>query len=155
MYCSACGVAIAQGLTYCNYCGAKLSGTTPERATKSSEANPQFLLSSMIALFVFGLVAITMLMGVMKVMLGLPSEQVLTAALLPFLVMLLLEGLCFKLLLQRNQTAKQTGAVPQLKDQTTKELAGAAERLLPEPIPSVTDHTTRTLEPVHNQRNSK
>lgn len=154
MYCSTCGVAVAQGLSYCNYCGAKLNETKAERPTKSAEANPQFLLSSMIALFVFGLVAITMLMGVMKVILGLSPERVLHLASLPFVVMLLLEGLCLKQLLRHNRTAKLRSAGPQSKDQTTKELDDARERLLPEPTPSVTDHTTRTLEPVYNQRKS-
>ena len=155
MYCANCGTPRTQGLSYCNYCGAKLNETTAERPTKSGEANPQFLLSSMIALFVFGLVAITMLMGVMKVILGLPPERVLGFASLPFLVMLLLEGLCLKHLLQHNRNAKLRGAAPLLKDQTTKELGDARERLLPEPTLSVTDHTTRTLEPVYNQRKSK
>lgn len=155
MYCSACGVAVAPSLSYCNYCGAKLNGTIADRVTKSSTPNPQFLLSSMIALFIFSLVGITMLMGVMKVILGLPVERVLTLALLPFLVMLLLEGLCLKHLLQHNRTAKLKDAAPLLKDQTTKELDDARERLLREPTQSVTDHTTRTLEPVYNQRKSK
>jgi hypothetical protein len=155
MYCSACGVAVAESLSYCNYCGAKLNGTTAARATKSSEANPQFLLSSMIALFILGLVGITMLMGVMKVILGLPVERVLGFASLPFLVMLLLEGLCLKLLLQRNRTAKQVGPAPPLKNHTTTELDARQERLLSEPTPSVTDHTTRTLEPIYNERRSK
>jgi hypothetical protein len=155
MYCSTCGVAVAQGLSYCNYCGAKLNETTAERPTKSSEATPQFLLSSMIALFVLGLVAITMLMGVMKVILGLPPERVLHLASLPFVVMLLLEGLCLKHLLQHNRTAKLRNAAPLLKDQDTKELDDTRERFIPGPAVSVTDHTTRTLEPVYNQRKSK
>jgi hypothetical protein len=147
-------VAVAPDLSYCNYCGAKLNGTTAVNRTKSSEANPQFLLSSMIALFICGLVAITALMGVMKVILGLPVERVLTLALLPFLVMLVLEGVCLRLLWQHNRTAKEKGT-SHLKDQSTKELDGTLDRLLPEPTPSITDHTTRTLEPVFNQRKSK
>ena len=155
MYCSACGVAIAQSLSYCNYCGAKLNETTANHRNKSSDANPQFLVSSMIALFIFGLVAITALMGVMKVILGLPVERVLTLALFPFLVMLFLEGVCFRLLLSRHKGAQKTADTMFLTEPTTKELDGAQERFLPEPAPSVTDHTTRTLEPVYNERKSK
>jgi hypothetical protein len=155
MYCSSCGVAVAQGLSYCNYCGAKLSGEKADSVSKSSEANPQFLLSSMIALFILGLAVITILMGVMKVVLGLPVERVLAFALMPFLVMLLLEGLCLRLLLRCNRGAKRTSDNVLLQERTTKELDAARDRLLQEPVSSVTDQTTRTLEPLYNERKSK
>src|SRR6266403_1796878 len=38
-----------------------------------------------------------------------------------------------------------------LKELATKELSAARERLLPEPLPSITEHTTRALEPMSNQ----
>jgi len=153
MYCSACGVNVAQGLSYCNYCGAKVGEKSS--ASKTSEVRPEFLVSAMIGLFVLGLVAITILMGMMKQVLGLPVEQVLGFALLPFLLMLLLEGVCLRLLLRRNRSTEATGANALLKEQTTKQLDRAEERLLAEPAPSVTDHTTRTLEPVSSERKSK
>lgn len=152
MYCSTCGVAVAQDLSYCNYCGAKVNGEKADRVSKSSEVNPQFLLSSMIALFVFGLVAITMLIGVMKAVIRLEAGQILGFAALSFLIMLLLEGLCLWFLLRRHRGAKETGATALEKEKTTKELDAARERLLTEPVPSVTDHTTRTLEPVYRER---
>ena len=154
MYCSTCGVAVAQGLSYCNYCGATV-GEKSGRDSKSSEVRPEFLVSAMIGLFICGLVAITLLMGMMKQVLGLPVERVLGFALLPFLLMLLLEGVCFRLLTRRKRDTETAGAKVLLNEQTTKELTRAEERLLTEPAPSVTDHTTRTLEPVYNQRKSK
>lgn len=154
MYCSACGVNVAQGLSYCNYCGAKV-GEKSESASKSSEVRPEFLVFMMTALFIFGLVAITILMGMMKQVLGLPVEQVLGFALLPFLLMLLLEGVCLRLLMRRKRDTQASGANAQLNEQTTKELNRAEERLLTEPGPSVTDHTTRTLEPVYREQKSK
>jgi hypothetical protein len=153
MYCSACGVNVAQGLSYCNYCGAKVG--EKGSAGKSSEVRPEFLVFMMTALFIFGLVAITILMGMMKQVLGLPVEQVLGFALVPFLLMLLLEGVCLRLLLRRKRDSEASGANAQLNEQTTKELNRAEERLLTEPGPSVTDHTTRTLEPVYRERKSK
>ena len=94
-------------------------------------------------------------MGVMKVILGLPVERVLAFALLPFMVMLLLEGLCLRLLLRRTRTAEEAINSALLKERTTKELDAAREQFLTEPMPSVTDHTTRTLEPSFNERKSK
>jgi len=34
----------------------------------------------------------------------------------------------------------------------TKELGAAGPRAFPEPVPSVTEHTTRTFEPTHAER---
>ena len=154
MYCSACGVNVAQGLSYCNYCGAKL-GEKNGSDSKASEVKPEFLISAMIGLFIFGLFAITILMGMMKQVLGLPVERVLGFALLPFLLMLLLEGVCLRLLLRRKRDTEATSATALLNEQTTKELNRADERMLTEPAASVIDHTTRTLEPVHSERKSK
>ena len=155
MYCSSCGVAVAQGLSYCNYCGAKLNEKQDDSVAKSSEVNPAFLLSAMIGLFIFGLVAITILMGVMKTALGLPVERVLAFSLLPFLVMLLIEGLCVRLLLRRTRGTSETSAAALSTEKTTRELDAAQERLLAEPLSGVTDHTTRTLEPSYSERKSK
>jgi hypothetical protein len=154
MYCSACGVNVAQGLSYCNYCGAKV-GEKGGSGSKSSEVRPEFLVAAMIGLFILGLVAITILMGMMKQVLGLPVEHVLGFALFPFLLMLLLEGVCLRLLLRRNRGTQEAGASAQMKEQTTKALDRTEERLLAEPLPSVTDQTTRTLEPVYSERKSK
>jgi hypothetical protein len=41
MYCSSCGVAVAQGLGYCNYCGAKLNGANGDSVNKTSEVKPE------------------------------------------------------------------------------------------------------------------
>jgi hypothetical protein len=109
----------------------------------------------MIGLFILGLFVITILMGMMKQVLGLPVERVLGFATLPFLLMLLLEGVCLRLLLRRKRDTEATSANALLNEQTTKELNRADERMLTEPAPSVIDHTTRTLEPVYNERKSK
>lgn len=154
MYCSSCGVAVTQGLSYCNHCGVKLAEKS-DGISKSPEVNPQFLLAAMIGLFIFGLAAITVLMGMLKTVLDLPVERVLSLALFPFLVMLLLEGICLRLLLQHGRGPQQTNDSALLKERSTKELDAAKERLLSEPLTSVSDHTTRTLEPAYRERKSK
>jgi hypothetical protein len=154
MYCSSCGVAVAKGLSYCNYCGAKLSGAGDDGA-ESSEIKPGLLVSAMAVTFIFGLVAITMLMGMMKSVLDLPVERVLAFSLLPFLIMLLLEGVFVRLLFRGKRGTKKVGDTVQFKGQATKELDAAQARALPEPMPSVTEHTTRAFAPIHNERTSK
>jgi hypothetical protein len=155
MYCSSCGVAVAQDLSYCNYCGAKLNGVKGDNVSKSSEVRPESLVFAMMAVFIFGLGAITVLMGVMKAVLGLPVERILAFALLPFVIMLLLEGVFIRLLLRRKRGTEEAGDTVRLKGQATKELDAAQARVLPEPVPSVTEHTTRAFEQIYNDRTSK
>jgi len=154
MYCSACGVAVAQGLSYCNYCGAKLNGVKGETRIKSPEVKPELLVSAMVMVFVFGLVAIAFLMVVMKEVLG-NAGQVLAFTLLSFLVMLSIEGVIIRLLLRRKRGTEEAGDTVRMKGPATKELDAAQARTLPEPVPSVTEHTTRAFEPIYNERTSK
>ena len=153
MYCSTCGVAVDKGLSYCNYCGGKVM--SPDSDGMSPAVRPGLLVSAISALFIFGLVAITMLMGMMKVIMRLPVDQVLLFALLPFLVLLLIEGLFIRLLLRSKRGAEGAGNTVQLKGQATKELDNAPMRGLPEHQPSVTEHTTRTFEPIHRDQTPK
>jgi hypothetical protein len=155
MYCSACGVAVAQDLSFCNYCGARLNGGIEDNFTTTSEVKPELLVCAMVGVFVLGLGAITGLIGVMKAVLDLNAGQILGFTVLSFLIMLLIEGVCIRLLFRRNRGAAETGRAALSKQQATKELNGAPERVLPEPVPSVTEHTTRAFEPIYNERTAK
>jgi hypothetical protein len=155
MYCPTCGVVVAQGLSYCNYCGAKFSVAKDETRIKSPEVKPGLLVSAMVAVFVLGLAAITMLMGMMKAVLRLNVGQILAFTMLSFLIMLFLEGVFIWLLLRRKRGAEEAGDTVLVKGQATKELDAAQARVLPEPVPSVTEHTTRAFESIHNERTSK
>jgi hypothetical protein len=156
MYCSSCGVAVAQGLSYCNYCGAKLSGEASDNftITTTTEIKPELLVSAMVAVFVLGLGAITGLMAVMKGVLDLNGGQILAFTLLSFLTMLALEGVFLRLLLRRQRGAEESRTTEVLNAQTAKELDAAPERL-PMAMPSVTEHTTRAFAPIYDERNSK
>ena len=151
MYCSSCGVAVTKGLSYCNYCGAKLSEAKDDGVVRSPEIRPELLMTSMVVVFVFGLVAITMLMGVLK-SLSFSAGPILGFAALSFLIMLFLEGVFFRLLFRRNRGAKEAGDTESLERHTTKALEAAGARALPEPVPSVTENTTRTFEPIYTEQ---
>src|SRR6266545_6000787 len=92
MYCSSCGVAVAQGLSYCNYCGAKFSGAKGDNIIKSSEVKPEMLVSAMVAVFVLGLGAITVLMGVMKAVIRLDVGQIIALTLQRFMNKIYMEA---------------------------------------------------------------
>jgi hypothetical protein len=144
MYCPSCGVTVAPGLSYCNHCGAKLN--RGDAIVKSAEVKPELLVNAMVVTFIFGLGAIAVLMGVMKAVLGLRVEPILAFMLLPFLLMLVLEGVFMRLLLRRSRGATQTSDKALSNQQTTTELDAAQMRTLPEGMPSVTEHTTRAFE---------
>jgi hypothetical protein len=74
---------------------------------------------------------------------------------LSFLIMLTVEGVFIRLLLRRQRGAEEAGETVLLKGQATKELDAAQARVLPEHMPSVTEHTTRALEPSYNERTPK
>ena len=145
MYCSSCGVVMTQGLNYCNHCGAKVIGE--KGASKSSEVKPEALVWGMVAVLVFGFAAIVLLMMAMK-MVGLNVGQILAFTILSFLIMIMVEGAFTWQLFHRRRGAEETG------DKATKELYAAQARALPEPVPSVTEHTTRAFEPIYSERKS-
>jgi len=154
MYCSSCGVAVAQDQRHCNHCGARLNDKKGDSVNRSSEVRPESLVSAIVLTFVFGLGAIAVLLGVMKAILGFDVGQLLAFTVLSFLIMLFLEGVFVRLLLRRKRDTEEAGAV-RLKGPATKELDVAQAPLLPEPGFSVTEHTTRAFEPVHNERSAK
>ncbi|MEN3332075.1 MAG: hypothetical protein V7641_1440 [Blastocatellia bacterium] len=147
MYCSKCGSAVSPNLTYCNHCGAKLSGAKGDDITKSSEVKPEKLLFFITAVFVFGLGAIIFLMMALKMVF--PEREnlglIIAFTLLSFLIMLGVESVFVWMLLSRKKSAKEAA----------KELGEAKARLLSEPAFSVTDHTTRTLETVDRERQTE
>ena len=151
MYCSSCGVAVAQNLSYCNHCGAKLN--RGESLAASSDLKPQFLISAMVGTFICGLLVITVLMGVLRVILGLPVEGVLAIAIVPFLMMLILEGILLRLLSRTRQGDDEKRALA--NQHVTNELDEARARLLSQPVASVTEHTTRAFDPIPIERKQK
>ena len=152
MYCSSCGVAVTQGLMYCNYCGFKLStGDNGDKPPDTRPGGKEYLVTMMVATFVMGLFAITIFMGVMKAVLHLETGPLLAFMLLSFLVMLMLEGIFIFLLFRRKPGEKQSRDTQQNNRASTKELE-AQSRLPIEPIASVTEHTTRAFDPIYSER---
>ena len=154
MYCSSCGGVVAQGLSYCNQCGAKLAGVKGDSILKSPEVKPESLVWAMVAVLVFGFVAIVFLMMAMK-MVGFDVGPILAFTTLSFLIMLLVESVFIWQLVRRKRGAEETGNNVRSKERATKELDAAQARGLPEPVPSVTEHTTRAFDPIYSERKSQ
>src|SRR5215207_7006751 len=111
MYCSTCGVPVAQGLSFCKHCGAKLSDGKGDDFARYSELRAEsFLIMLMVAVFIFGLGAITVLMAVMKNGLNFEAPQVIPFAIISFAMLFLLEGMLIWRLLRRDRHAKGRAA---------------------------------------------
>jgi hypothetical protein len=91
----------------------------------------------------------------MKAVLHLDVGQVLAFTMLSFLILVSLEGVFIRLLFRGKRGTEDAGDSVRLKRQATNELDAAQVRELAEPVPSVTEHTTRAFDPVYNERTSK
>jgi uncharacterized paraquat-inducible protein A len=153
MYCSSCGGVVTEGLTYCKHCGAKLNEAKGESRAKSTEISSNLLIPAMVAVFVLGTFSISLLMLIMK-KLGFNEGMINGILMMMFLMMLILEGTFIWLLVSRRHGQKREAEIEQSREHTTKELDAAQVRALPEPVPSVTEHTTRTLDHALSDRRS-
>lgn len=153
MYCSTCGVAVAESLSYCNHCGVRIIASNSDKVATSRDVKPELLVSAMVATFVLGLLVITVLLGVMKSVLGLELGQILGFAALSFLIMIFLEGVFLLLLFRQNRSTEERVRTELLAGHTTKELGAPQLQALREPLSSVTDHTTQAFEPIYTNRN--
>jgi len=145
MYCSTCGVAVPESLSYCNHCGARIA--------TSRDVRTEFLVSVMAGTFVFGLLAISVLLGVMKSVLGLEAAQIMGFAAVTLLMLIVLEGVFLLLIFRRSRGVEERSNAELSAGHTTKELGVPQVQALGEPQSSVTDHTTRAFEPIYTNRN--
>jgi hypothetical protein len=142
MYCSACGTASSEELSYCKRCGANL---------KSGETAIDSLLDGIFWTTVIGLGVI--FGGIV----ALKKSDVRDAIIYGYMILgsLAFLGIYgmhlwqFVMINRGNQPRRTT-----LPDQkfATAELNEAEAGLLPEPAVSVTDNTTRSFEPVYRNK---
>lgn len=138
MYCPSCGSAATPGLSYCKQCGAGLKAKE-RNLTRTPELPPGILVPAMVATFIFGLGAIAGLIAVMKAC-NLNEGFINGVAVLAFLMMVIIEAIFIRLLWRAAGGPKEAGDAGKWQRPTLSELDTA-------PPLSVTEHTTRTLEP--------
>jgi hypothetical protein len=150
MFCSSCGAAVPPGLSYCNRCGADLRAKelTP---VKRSGPSPDSLVWGIVSVTVVGLFLVIALMVFMKA-LHFNDGLINGFAVAAFLSFLLVDVLFAGLLLSSRRDQRKSSDLAQLRTELTREPGAAQPHLLAEPGQSVTEHTTRTLEPVPSKR---
>lgn len=152
MHCSTCGGAVAPGLSYCKHCGARLDESGIHREPKQTDLFPDSLIWAIVTVFIVGLGCSIGLMAVMKDARVFEPGQILGLTFMSFVAMLVVEAVLIYMLLSRRGGAKEASENSKLKAVTVRDLGPTSERNLLEPSLSVTEHTTRTLEPVYRNR---
>ena len=152
MYCSSCGSAVPPGLSFCNRCGIDLRVKEESPAKRSGPA-PDSLVWGIVAVTIIGLGSVIALMVIMKEVLHFNDGLINGFSAATFLSFVLVDVL-FAWLLLSSKRGQAKADREELKAELARELAAAPPRSLPEPPQSVTDHTTRTLEPVPRRSES-
>ena len=147
MYCSACGTPLAPGLSYCNRCGMSLK----ERGERRSSGA---IIAFIIAITVIGTIGLGIMLGGAFSLTSeahLKEELVGFFMLLTFLTVVFIEILLVKQL-SRLIAAPQPKAIePPQQRAIPGEFRLPEPRSLAEPLTSVTENTTRTLEYSRNE----
>jgi hypothetical protein len=141
MYCSNCGTPVTSGLSFCNRCG---TGLRERTESKSTGAITAFLT----AITVLGIVGLGIMLGgslVLRKEAGLPVELVGFFMLFTFVIVALIEIMLVRNLSKLMGSSERTHYLP-TAPQTPLELRPPTTTSFGEPIGSVTDNTTRTLE---------
>lgn len=155
MYCSACGSPMAPGLSFCNRCGMSLK----ERSGSKPVGPIAALVTAMV---IIGVAAMGMLLGgpiALKKEGQFGEELIVLFMFLTFLIGLFTEIFLYRQLsrLTRDSSKPESVALPPqpvaLPPQSVMhEYRSPQPQRLPEPIPSVTENTTRTLEYSREER---
>jgi len=148
MYCSSCGTAITPGLSFCNRCGARL-----EEKLQTTRTGP--IAAFLAAITLIGITGLGIMLGgslALRTEAGLPVEFIAFFMLFTFLTTVFTEFMLIKnlgRLTGSSGTKQQVTYVqqpPVITQQPPLELRPPGAQSFGEPISSVTDNTTRTLE---------
>jgi len=150
MFCSTCGSTVSDKLNYCKNCGAKI--------IKDSEETPSSMMDNLLTALTFvTLGGFGILIGLVAVLLknGFDHQGIMLIA---GLYLAALSGICYMLLSQlpklidakinQKRETPESYQPPQLFAKTTAQLEEHRE-----PVMSVTDKTTRTLDKIPLKEN--
>ena len=151
MYCSSCGTEVTKELNYCNRCGANLNLSTnlPEQPLR-----PVNLTGPTIAIAVMVVMSLGIIFAAVR---ELAKSGVHPVALTWIVIGSLAMVTGIAALIMRQWTNLAGAAKPQERTPARKKLAEkepapvALPPMTSKPIASVTDHTTRTFDPIYRE----
>ena len=150
MYCHACGIALTQPTKYCNRCGVQLITQDPAGEVKRTEKRLDEYLDGLFWITVFGL---GLILGGMIVLKKVGFSD------LFILAYLLISSTAFIInfvinLMAARRIGRKSRDLPGPDERQTGQLGPATTEVLP-PATSVTEHTTRSFEPVYAKRKTE
>ncbi len=138
MYCATCGMQLVQGLSYCNRCGSNLKERT--------ESNTAVISAFLTAITVLGTVGLGIMLGgavVLRRKANLDEQFIGMFMMFAFLLVGVTEFMLVRTLSKLVGTKQST--TRSLPSPVTSDLRLPQHSTLGEPVPSVTENTTRTL----------
>ena len=153
MHCPTCGSQLTDTLSYCNRCGANL------RAIKQQSPIKPRGVDSLVGAMVFNTIALLgMILGALVLIKGAFIGETVGMAFvfLSLLALLVIDGLLIRQLRRINKGYQERNINAQ-STVSKEEIGSGRARTLPQPVESmqsVTEHTTRTLEPIYRNGES-
>lgn len=151
MYCSACGLPITAGLSFCNRCGMSLK----ERSGDSKSPSPLPMVALVVAMILVAVCGLGLLLGgplALKREGGFDTDLIVLFMFLTFLITSFTEIFLYRQLSRLTAQPKLPAATSAQLPAPPPEYYAPQPRSLAEPLPSVTENTTRTLEYERNRR---
>ena len=156
MYCPSCGTELLQETSYCNRCGANLKPISNQTAVPPAKSvGAAWAISAAVAAITLG--GFAMIFGLVMALIdrGINlSEGGLALIFSALLVILTIDWLLIR------QLTRFLGKSQSSVDTERPDKRSLSEKPLPQlaapraPASSVTDHTTRTFEPVYRERDT-
>jgi hypothetical protein len=152
MFCPSCGVALSQPTKFCVRCGSQLSVTKKDPAFKSVEKR---LADEMVDLFWLTVLGLGMILGGMALIkrLGLSDWILIAYMILSTTAFTINFGLSIWQIRRLDGFSKEERGAAQIGPPGANALNPIKARTAPEVAPSVTEHTTRELEPTLKEQN--
>jgi len=151
MFCSSCGAQLAEALSYCNRCGASVRSLTSAQDEKAADTT----IDSLVWVIVGTTITILgMCLGALVLMQDKRIDFALGTifVILSFTAFLLVEGALVWRLMKLTKRSKEKRGFARPRDTEPAELGAVPTNALPESVmPSVTEQTTRTLEPSYRK----
>ncbi len=150
MYCSACGTPLAAGLSFCNRCGMSLK--------ERSEVTPSVVGSYLTSITLIGIGGLGLMLGgaiALKNGAQFNEEIIGVFMTMTFFIVALVEFFLCRQLSRITRLAEKAQSLPTPPAPVPQmDFRAPQPRALVEPLPSVTESTTRTLEYSRNEPSS-
>lgn len=141
MYCVACGAAFAPGLSYCNRCGVSL---------RESVSDPTAPVNSYLtAIALIGVAGLGFMLGgaiALRNGADFGEEMVGVYLLMTFIIIGVIELVLLRQLSRLSTSTERKHLAPEIPQPAMTEFRDSQLRAVAEPVPRVTESTTRTLE---------